>query len=158
MTLVDQARPEIGESAVAAGITTNYLHAGDPSAPPLLLLHGSGPGVTAYANWRLTIPTLATRLRVVAPDLAGFGFTERPDGIVYRMDTWVDQAVGLMDTLGIEKASLVGNSFGGGLALRIAARHPDRVDRLVLMGSMGVDLPITDGLDRVGATSPPSRT
>jgi pimeloyl-ACP methyl ester carboxylesterase len=54
-----------------------------------------------------------------------------------------------MDTLGIEKASLVGNSFGGAIALRIATQHPDRVDKLVLMGSMGVPFPITDGLERV---------
>ena len=76
MTQTDQARPEVGGSVVAAGITTNYLHDGAADAPPVLLLHGSGPGVTAYANWRLTIPTLATKLRVVAPDLVGFGFTE----------------------------------------------------------------------------------
>jgi len=147
-------RPEIGGSVVAAGITTNYLHDGDAGAPPVLLLHGSGPGVTAYANWRLTIPTLATRLRVVAPDLVGFGFTERPDGVEYSLDLWVDQVLGVMDGLGIERASVVGNSFGGGLALRLAARHPDRVDRLVLMGSVGVPFPITDGLDRVWGYEP----
>ena len=144
-----QPRPEICGTIVAAGITTNYLHDGDADAPPVLLLHGSGPGVTAYANWRLTIPTLATRLRVVAPDLVGFGFTERPDEVEYSLDLWVDQVLGVMDGLGIECASVVGNSFGGGLALRLAARHPDRVHRLVLMGSVGVPFPITDGLDRV---------
>jgi 2-hydroxy-6-oxo-octa-2,4-dienoate hydrolase len=154
MTQLQETRPEIGGSVVAAGIRTNYLSAGDESSPALLLLHGSGPGVTAYANWRLSIPTLATKLRVVAPDLVGFGFTERPEGITYGMDTWVDQALGVMDGLGIEKASLVGNSFGGGLALRLAARHPDRVERLVLMGSMGVPFPITDGLDRVWGYEP----
>jgi len=148
------SRPEIGGSVVAAGITTNYLHDGAADAPPVLLLHGSGPGVTAYANWRLTIPTLATRLRVVAPDLVGFGFTERPDGVEYSLDLWVDQALGVLDGLGIERASVVGNSFGGGLALRLAARHPDRVDRLVLMGSVGVPFPITDGLDRVWGYEP----
>jgi pimeloyl-ACP methyl ester carboxylesterase len=154
VTQVPEPRPEIGASVRAAGITTNYLHAGDESAPPVLLLHGSGPGVTAYANWRLTIPALATRLRVVAPDLVGFGFTERPPDVRYGMDTWVDQAVGLLDALGVERTSIVGNSFGGGLALRLAARHPDRVDRLVLMGSMGVPFPITDGLDRVWGYQP----
>jgi 2-hydroxy-6-oxo-octa-2,4-dienoate hydrolase len=152
--MTQEARPEIGASVVAAGIATNYLEAGDPSAPPVLLLHGSGPGVTAYANWRLTIPALATRVRVVAPDLVGFGFTERPDTVVYDMDTWVGQVVGLLDALGIERASVVGNSFGGALALRLAARYPDRVDRLVLMGSVGVPFPITDGLDRVWGYEP----
>ena len=152
--MTQDARPEIGASVVADGIATNYLEAGDPSAPPVLLLHGSGPGVTAYANWRLTIPDLATRVRVVAPDLVGFGFTERPDTVVYDMDTWVGQVVGLLDALGIERASVVGNSFGGALALRLAARYPDRVDRLVLMGSVGVPFPITDGLDRVWGYEP----
>ena len=152
--MTQEARPEIGASVLAAGIATNYLEAGDPSAPPVLLLHGSGPGVTAYANWRLTIPALATRVRVVAPDLVGFGFTERPDTVVYDMDTWVGQVVGLLDALGIERASVVGNSFGGALALRLAARYPDRVDRLVLMGSVGVPFSITDGLDRVWGYEP----
>jgi 2-hydroxy-6-oxo-octa-2,4-dienoate hydrolase len=150
----DQSRPEIGGSVVAAGITTNYLHDGEPDAPPVLLLHGSGPGVTAYANWRLTIPTLATRLRVVAPDLVGFGFTERSGDVEYSMDLWVDQVLGVLDGLGIERASVVGNSFGGGLALRLATRHPDRVHRLVLMGSVGVPFPITEGLDRVWGYEP----
>ena len=149
-----ESRPEIGASAVAAGITTNYLEGGDRAAPPVLLLHGSGPGVTAYANWRLTIPELSTALRVVAPDLVGFGFTERPEGERYDMDTWVGQVVGLLDALGLERASVVGNSFGGALALRLAARHPDRVERLVLMGSVGVPFTITDGLDRVWGYQP----
>jgi pimeloyl-ACP methyl ester carboxylesterase len=120
----------------------------------VLLLHGSGPGVSAYANWRLTIPALAQRLHVVAPDAVGFGFTERPEGVEYSMTTWVDQAVGLLDALGIEKASVVGNSFGGGLALSLAARFPERVDRLVLMGSVGVDFAITPGLDAVWGYEP----
>ncbi|MFC6238908.1 alpha/beta fold hydrolase [Longivirga aurantiaca] len=145
-------RPELGSTVVAAGISTNYLHAG--SGDPVVLLHGSGPGVTAYANWRLTIPVLSQQLAVYAPDLVGFGFTERPDGVDYSMDTWVGQVVGFLDALGLGKVALVGNSFGGALALRVAARHPDRVSRLVLMGSVGVPFEITDGLDRVWGYEP----
>jgi pimeloyl-ACP methyl ester carboxylesterase len=145
-------KPEIGATADANGIKTNYLE--DGSGDPVVLIHGSGPGVTAYANWRLVIPALAARFRVVAPDMVGFGFTERPAGIEFGLQTWADQTVGLMDSLGIEQASLVGNSFGGAIALRIAAQHPDRVDRLVLMGSMGVDFPITEGLERVWGYEP----
>ena len=152
MTSESTDRPEIGLSAEAAGITTNYLTAGD--GKPVLLLHGSGPGVTAYANWRLTIPALSQHLRVIAPDLVGFGFTERPESVSYDMDTWVGQAIGLLDALDIERAHLVGNSFGGALALALASRHPDRVERLVLMGSVGVPFEITDGLDRVWGYEP----
>ena len=152
MTSESTDRPEIGLSAEAAGITTNYLTAGD--GKPVLLLHGSGPGVTAYANWRLTIPALSQHLRVIAPDLVGFGFTERPESVSYDMDTWVGQAIGLLDALDIERAHLVGNSFGGALALALASRHPDRVERLVLLGSVGVPFEITDGLDRVWGYEP----
>jgi len=146
------ARPEIGRTAVAAGLRTNYLEDGE--GPPVVLLHGSGPGVTAYANWRLTIPSLAQRFRVVAPDLMGFGFTERPADGAYDVERWTTQVVDLLDALGLEKVSLVGNSFGGGIALRVAAQHPDRVDRLVLMGSVGVPFPITKGLDDVWGYEP----
>jgi len=149
---MSETRPEIGSTVAAAGIATNVLDAGDGA--PVLLLHGSGPGVTAYANWRLTIPALSQRMRVVAPDLVGFGFTERPDDVEYSMRTWVDQAVGVLDALGIERTSLVGNSFGGALALRLAADHPDRVERLVLMGSVGVPFEITPGLDAVWGYEP----
>ncbi len=144
--------PEIGQSVVANGIVTNYHDVG--SGFPVLLVHGSGPGVSAWANWRLTIPALAAGRRVIAPDMVGFGFSERPVGIRYTMDTWVAQAVGLLDALGIEQADLVGNSFGGGLALALAIRHPQRVRRLVLMGAAGVSFPITPGLDAVWGYQP----
>lgn len=144
--------PEIANSIRAAGILTNYHDTG--SGFPVLLIHGSGPGVSAWANWRLTMPELARRSRVIAPDMVGFGFTERPEGIQYNMDTWVGQAVGLLDALDIEKADLIGNSFGGALALALAIRHPQRVRRLVLMGSVGVSFPITQGLDEVWGYQP----
>ncbi len=145
------SNPEIARSIVAAGIRTNYHDVG--AGHPLLLIHGSGPGVSAWANWRLVMPELARQARVIAPDMVGFGFTDRLDltqpGQRYDMDTWVRQAVGLLDALGIEKTDLVGNSFGGSLALALTIRHPQRVRRLVLMGSVGVSFPITAGLDAV---------
>ncbi|MDD3676216.1 alpha/beta fold hydrolase [Thauera propionica] len=144
--------PEVAHSIAAAGILTNYHDLG--SGFPALFIHGSGPGVSAWANWRLVMPPLAERLRVIAPDMAGFGFTERRDDIRYGLDTWVSQAIGLLDALGLEKADLVGNSFGGALALALAIRHPRRVRRLVLMGSVGVPFEITAGLDAVWGYTP----
>lgn len=145
-------RPEIGSAISANGITTNYLEAGD--GPPLVFVHGSGPGVTAYANWRLVLPELGKYFHCYAPDMVGFGFTQRPDGIRYDVQTWADQVLGFLDALGLDRASLVGNSFGGAIALRLAAQHPDRVDRLVLMGSVGVPFGITEGLDAVWGYQP----
>jgi len=91
---------------------------------------------------------------VIAPDMVGFGDTERPAGISYTMDAWVEQALQLLDALKIARADLVGNSFGGALALALAIRHPERVRRLVLMGSVGVEFEITPGLDAVWGYQP----
>ena len=150
------SNPEIAGSVVAAGIRTNVHDVG--SGHPVLLIHGSGPGVSAWANWRLVIPELAKQARVIAPDMVGFGFTERLDltqpGQRYDMDTWVRQAVGVLDALGIEKTDLVGNSFGGALALALSIRHPQRVRRLVLMGSVGVPFTLTPGLDAAWGYTP----
>jgi 2-hydroxymuconate-semialdehyde hydrolase len=146
------SNPEIDKSISAAGIVTNYHDVG--SGRPVLFIHGSGPGVSAWANWRLVLPEIGKRFRAIAPDMAGFGFTERSANAVYDMDTWVVQAIGLLDALSIEQADLVGNSFGGALALALAIRHPERVRRLVLMGSVGVPFVITPGLDDVWGYTP----
>jgi 2-hydroxymuconate-semialdehyde hydrolase len=90
--------------------------------------------------------------------MRGFGFTERPanqaDSSTYSMAAWVQQAVDLLDALEIDQADLVGNSFGGALALALAIAHPQRVRRLVLMGSVGVPFEITPGLDAVWGYTP----
>lgn len=146
------ANPEIASRIQANGIETNYHDSG--SGFPVLMIHGSGPGVSAWANWRLVMPKFAESRRVIAPDMAGFGYSERRGVSDYNMDAWVDQAVGLMDALGLEKADLIGNSFGGALALALAIRHPQRVRRLVLMGSVGVPFKITQALDDVWGYEP----
>ena len=148
----ENENPEIGQSILVRGIRTNYHDVG--SGKPVLLLHGSGPGVTAWANWRGTIPALARHGRVLAPDMAGFGYTDRLEDGIYGLDRWIDHVFGFLDALNITSASIVGNSFGGALALAMAARRPERVERLVLMGSVGVSFPITEGLDAVWGYTP----
>ena len=148
------ATPEIGTSVVAAGIVTNLHDTGvDPGGGTVLLIHGSGPGVSAWANWRLTIPFLAERFRVIAPDMVGFGYTERSVP-TYDLATWTRHAVGVLDALEIDHAHVVGNSFGGSLALSLAIHHPGRVRRLGLMGAVGVPFDITPGLDAVWGYQP----
>ena len=148
--------PELGRSITAGGYQTNVHEHGEGF--PLMLIHGSGPGVTAWANWRLVMPELARQRRVIAPDMLGFGYSERPANPDYQRDVWVEHAIGVLDALGIEQADLVGNSFGGGIALALAIRYPQRVRRLVLMGSVGVSFPITEGLDRVWGYEPSFQT
>jgi len=144
--------PEIGRSIEAAGIATNYHDLG--AGPPVVLIHGSGPGVTGWANWRLTMPVLAERFRVIAPDMVGFGYTARPAAIRYTLEAWVDHAIGVLDALALERVNLVGNSFGGALSLALAIRHPARVRRLVLMGAAGLKFELTPGLDQVWGYTP----
>lgn len=144
--------PEIGTTIDAAGIATNIHLAG--TGDPVLLLHGSGPGVTAWANWRLTMPVLAERYRVIAPDIVGFGFTERPDDIRYDMPTWTAHVMGVLDALDVHRCHVIGNSFGGALALSLAIHHPERVNTLVLMGAAGVPFDLTPGLDAVWGYQP----
>jgi 2-hydroxy-6-oxo-octa-2,4-dienoate hydrolase len=138
----------------AAGIETNYHDHGAGEA--VILLHGSGPGVSAWTNWRKVMPALAPSLRVLAPDMAGFGYSERKPDFEYAIKGWVRQLLGFMDALGIARAHLVGNSFGGSLALAAAARFPDRFGRLVLMGTPCDAFTMTPGL-RAGWDYTPSR-
>lgn len=144
--------PEIGLKISTGRIETNYHDLG--SGSPLLLLHGSGPGVSAWANWRLPLQSLPQHFRCLAPDLAGFGYSAAPPDMRHTRETWLDQIVSFLDAKNIEKTHVIGNSFGGSMALALAIAHPERVDRLVLMGSVGVPFELTPGLDAVWGYSP----
>ena len=136
----------------AGGIETSYLEAG--SGETVLMLHGSGPGVSALANWQHNIPTLAQRFHVLAPDIVGFGTTERPEDIVYSLRTWTDHVWAFMDARGMEKARVIGNSLGGRIALQMATDQPDPIAKMVLMGTPGVGMTPTEGLAALRAYEP----
>lgn len=152
MSTTTEDNPEIGSMIEAGGIATNYHDVGEGF--PIVLLHGSGPGVSAWANWRLNISVLGKQFRVLAPDAVGFGFTERPDGVSYNLDTWKGQLLGFLDALELDRVGLVGNSFGGALTLAFATAYPDRVERFVLMGSGGLSFPLTEALDTIWGYEP----
>jgi pimeloyl-ACP methyl ester carboxylesterase len=136
----------------AGGIQTSYLEAG--AGEPIVMLHGSGPGVSAMANWQYNIGALSQRFRVLAPDIVGFGATKRPDDIVYSLRTWTDHVWALLDAHGIEKTAIVGNSLGGRIALQMATDRPDRITKIVLMGAPGVGMTLTEGLAALRAYQP----
>lgn len=121
----------------ADGLKLRYHEAG--SGPPLVLLHGSGPGVSGWANFGGNLPALARRFRCLILDQPGFGGSERPERYERNyLRIAADAVIGLLDELNLPKAHLLGNSMGGAVAVRVALDHGDRVDRLVLMAPGGV--------------------
>ena len=105
---------------------------------PVVLLHGGGPGASGRSNYSRNIEALARRFRVIVPDMPGYGrSTKRID----HSDPFGDLAAavgGLLDALEIDSAHLVGNSYGGAAALRLAMDRPEKVGRLILLGPGGI--------------------
>lgn len=113
-----------------------YHDAGD--GPPLLLLHGSGPGVSAWGNFGDNLATFASQFRTLALDLPGFGISHPTEAS--PLAAAPDAVVRFLDGLGLESVAIVGNSMGGNVGAQVAAAHPDRVTRLVTIGGLGVGL------------------
>ncbi len=131
---------------------TLYHRAGVGEERSILFLHGSGPGVSAWANWQYALPALGEHYDCIAPDLQGFGQSEHPSDPPRHMsdwlDLWVEQIIGLLDTQGLQTVDMVGNSMGGAIALHLLHRHPRRFSHTVLMGALGVPFTITSYLDQ----------
>jgi len=140
------------------GTRLHYHDTGEPAeatGAPVVFLHGGGPGASAWSNFGRNIPVFAQRRRVLAPDQPGFGRSVT-DGIVGNYFTHSAVALAaLLDELGVTKVDLIGNSLGGGTAVRFALRYPDRAGKLVLMGPGGLTLNVfapdpTEGVKRIG--------
>jgi 2-hydroxymuconate-semialdehyde hydrolase len=127
---------------IADGRHLRVLETGENGAPALLFLHGSGPGVTARANWENVMVGLGDRFHCIAPDILGFGDSSHPDpqpqGFKANAEVRIDALFEMLETMGVTKVTLVGNSMGGMYALRIAQLRPDLVEKMVLMGSGGM--------------------
>lgn len=143
---------EQGKFIDVEGINTHYHEDGQGEA--LLLIHGSGPGVSAWANWRLVFPILSKHYHLYAPDVVGFGYSDRPEDIEYGIDVWAEHMINFLEAVNEKKVSIIGNSFGGAIALHVAKRRPDLINKLILMGSVGIDHPIAPGLDAVWGYQP----
>jgi pimeloyl-ACP methyl ester carboxylesterase len=123
----------IGEHNINVdGMNIHYRAGGE--GPPLVLLHGIGE--SAF-SWSWVLPDLARAYHVYAPDLPGFGDSDKPN-VDYSPDFFMRFVAAFLDTLGIERAVLVGNSFGGTMAIRLALSAPSRVTALCLVGSAGL--------------------
>lgn len=146
------SRPEIGKSVKTGNFTTNYLEVGEQNGGiPLLFIHGSGPGVSGYANWRLILPLVEEQNHAFAIDMIGFGYSDKPTGdeVDYGIDLWTQQIIDFMDAKKLDKVNIVGNSFGGSLAFSVALKYPERINKLITMGAMGTQGDIPYGLNEV---------
>ncbi|ADJ14541.1 alpha/beta fold hydrolase [Halalkalicoccus jeotgali] len=133
----------IDERYVNAGdYRLRYLQAGT-EGPPVVLLHG-GLIDAAHLSWGEVITPLAERFRVVVPDLLGYGDSDRPD-LAYSTERHVAVIESFIDAIGIDSASFVGLSVGGSVALGLALRSPERVDRLVPVASYGLGRELPNG-------------
>jgi pimeloyl-ACP methyl ester carboxylesterase len=115
-----------------------YYDCGPDSAPVLLFLHGSGPGVTGWRNFRGILPTFAEHYRCLVLEFPGFGVSDDFGG--HPMMMAFGTVSPLLDALGVEKAHIVGNSMGGGVGINFAIQNPDRVARLVTIGGIGTNI------------------
>lgn len=137
------------------GLVTHYLHGGAADAPLLVLLHEGAFGASAEASWGPLIPILAEEYRVIAPDLYGYGRSSKVvqfDASPYSLR--LHQLSGLLDDLGLADAPahLVGNSFGGAMALRAVTTDwfAGRVRSVVSFGGTGGPYRTAEGMDRLG--------
>src|SRR5262245_22079454 len=138
--MADITYDSTSRTAKAAGLTLHYHEAGPAEAPVVIMLHGGGPGASGWSNFGANLPVFAGQFRTLLVDQPCFGRSDKPelDGDYFSFSAAA--VAGLMDELGIGKAHFIGNSLGGGTAVRMALNHPDKVAKLVLMGPGGVSV------------------
>jgi len=174
MSLTVLTAESTGHVADVGGLQVHYHESGSApaeigsepgAAGTVVMLHGGGPGASAWSNFGANMPVIAERYRTVMMDLPGYGQTAARPATGHFFTVAADALAGLLDQLGIDKVHLIGNSLGGGTALRFALNYPKRAGRLVLMGPGGLTLNVlapdpTEGVRRLmefGAPPGPSR-
>lgn len=129
--------PEYSWFTRVDGVRIHYQEAGEESAPPIILIHGF---ISSNLIWSHVLKPLADAgFRAIAPDLPGYGYSDKPADAQYTIDEQARAVIGLMDRLGIEKALIAGASYGGAVASIIALDYPERVNRLILVGAVTND-------------------
>jgi len=128
------------------GIPVSYWRGG--RGYPILMMHGSGPGASTLANWRLVLEPLAERYEIFGVDLIGFGKSGRkPNEPYFDVDLWVTQCLTVLDLMPAGEVGVIGQSLSGMLALRMAAKEP-RIRKLLTTGCMGTSFQVNDALRR----------
>ena len=127
-----------GKFVTVDGKKVHYVEAGN--GPPIILIHGF---LYHTVMWKKNIDALAEKFKVYAIDLWGWGYSERLKENEYSFERYGKQIVGFMDALNIKKATLAGQSMGGGISVYVAAHYPERVDRLILVDPAVIPYPMT---------------
>src|SRR6266702_2251260 len=143
----------------------HYDEAGSDKGTPVVMLHGGGPGASGMSNFGKILPAFAEHFRTLVVDQPGYGKSDKPEVRGNYFTFAASALTTLLDELKIEQVHLVGNSLGGGTAVRFALENPERAGRLVLMGPGGLSLNVfapdpTEGVRRLaefGAPPGPSR-
>ncbi|MCE2657959.1 MAG: alpha/beta fold hydrolase [Rubrivivax sp.] len=125
---------------IGQGQQIHYHDAGPAAGEAVVFLHGAGGGASGYSNFKGNYPCLAEAgYRTIVMDMLGFGLSSKPDIPMYDLDFFVDGLKRFIDTLGLSRVTLLGNSLGGAVALGYALAHPQEVSRLILMAPGGVE-------------------
>jgi pimeloyl-ACP methyl ester carboxylesterase len=127
--------PDLREIHTPAGVL-RYYESGE--GPALLFLHGSGPGVTGWRNFRGVLPTFAAHFRCIILEFPGFGVSDDFGG--HPMITAQGAVPPFLDALGVDRVDIIGNSMGGGVGINFAIQQPDRIGKLVTIGGIGTNI------------------
>jgi len=131
--------PEHSWFTTIDGVRIHYQEAGDEAAPPMILIHGF---ISSNLVWSdVFLPLAGAGFRVIAPDLPGYGYSDKPGDAEYTIEAQARAVLGLMNQLDIRKAIIVGASYGGAIAATLALDYPERVERVVLVGPVTNDQP-----------------
>jgi len=129
--------PEYSWFTRVDGVRIHYQEAGDEKARPIILIHGF---ISSNLIWSHVLKPLAQQgFRAIAPDLPGYGYSEKPKDAAYTINEQARAVIGLMDRLGIRKAVIAGASYGGAIAATMALDYPERVEKLILVGAVTND-------------------
>ncbi len=138
--MVVEAVPEGKYVDVGAGITMHYHDSGAGPEGVVLFIHGSGPGASGWSNFKGNYPFLAEHgYRAIVPDTMGYGYSSKPETGTYQLEDVAAQYEALLRALGVGRVSVIGNSQGGAIAITMALRYPELVERLVLMAPGGLE-------------------
>ena len=138
--MVVESVPEGSYAEVGGGITMHYHESGPGSRGVVLFIHGSGPGASGWSNFKGNYPFLAEHgYRTIVPDTMGYGYSTKPEDGAFSLSDVAAQYRGLLESLGVDRLAVVGNSQGGAIAITMALEYPELVDRLVLMAPGGLE-------------------